>query len=250
MQIGKLAKLMVGCGIGILGVTTSSFAASDASWSYHGKNGPAHWAKLSPDYAACGVVGKQSPIRIQPLLTQQEKPLNINYKPVDFRIEQAADDTYFFSEKPAADTITLDSDTYQLQEIHFHVPAEHQIGDQSYPMEVHLIHADAKGNNLAIGVLMEIGAESPFLTQEFKAMTSHKTYLKLNPETLLPVKSGFYVYDGSLTTPSCSPVKWAVMKKPMTASKEQLHEFKQKITSMNARPLQVRGNREIIEVVK
>jgi carbonic anhydrase len=250
MQTKNITKFVLCCGIGSLGLTTPLLAASDAPWDYHGKEGPTHWAQLSPAYSACGIVGTQSPIRIEPLFAQQERTIQINYQPVGFNMKRQADDTYFFSDKPVSDTITLDNHTYRLQEIHFHVPAEHQLGNQKYPMEAHLVHADEQGNHLAIAVLMETGTDSPFLMQELAAMRSHKLHVILNPDILLPKKSTYYIYDGSLTIPPCPPVKWVVMKSAMTVSKEQLNEFKQKITSMNARPLQVRGNREIIEVVK
>jgi carbonic anhydrase len=57
--------------------------------------------------------------------------------------------------------------------------------------------------------------------------------------------SGFYHYDGSLTTPPCSEgVKWYVRKTPTQFSKDQIAEFTA-VYDHNNRPVQALGSRAL-----
>ena len=35
---------------------------------------------------------------------------------------------------------------FELKQFHFHAPSENHIEGRSYPMEMHLVHADKEGN--------------------------------------------------------------------------------------------------------
>ena len=60
---------------------------------------------------------------------------------------------------------------------------------------------------------------------------------------LLPTEQLIYRYDGSLTTPPCTPnILWSVMQTPIEMSAEQIAEFT-RIMEGNNRPLQALNNR-------
>jgi carbonic anhydrase len=64
---------------------------------------------------------------------------------------------------------------------------------------------------------------------------------------LLPVERSYFTYTGSLTTPPCSEgVTWYVLKSHPTVSAQQIATFS-KIYPLNARPIQPRNGRSILE---
>jgi carbonic anhydrase len=42
------------------------------------------------------------------------------------------------------DTITLDKQTWTLQQFHFHAPSENTVHGKNYAMEMHLVHKTAR----------------------------------------------------------------------------------------------------------
>jgi carbonic anhydrase len=44
------------------------------------------------------------------------------------------------------DSITLDKQTWILQQFHFHAPSENTVHGKKYAMEMHLVHKNAEGN--------------------------------------------------------------------------------------------------------
>jgi carbonic anhydrase len=68
---------------------------------------------------------------------------------------------------------------------------------------------------------------------------------ELNPEALIRKGGPVFRYQGSLTTPPCTEgIEWAVFKRPITMSKQQLQAFRDAYPD-NARPIQPRGGRQI-----
>ena len=62
---------------------------------------------------------------------------------------------------------------------------------------------------------------------------------------LLPRKTGYYTFQGSLTTPPCSEeVTWLVLKSPTKIADAQIAAFG-KIYPLNARPVQPLNGRTI-----
>ena len=65
---------------------------------------------------------------------------------------------------------------------------------------------------------------------------------------LLPKDKDYYRFNGSFTTPPCTEgVYWHVMKKPLSASKEQIAKFLAVMHHPNNRNIQDRGARVIVE---
>src|SRR5690348_11846270 len=62
-----------------------------------------------------------------------------------------------------AGSVTVDGDTYQLSQFHFHTPAENLENGHTYPMEMHLVFSDANNNLLVVGRWIEEGAANSAL---------------------------------------------------------------------------------------
>jgi len=153
-----------------------------------------------------------------------------------------------------------DGQRYNLKQIHFHAPSEHQIDGKSYALEAHLVHQKegATGLNDLLFVAVFFYEQLPggfpngFLSQldfaHLPAAQGGKNKLGIVDvagalsESL---KGEYYTYSGSLTTPTCDEtVKWVVMKTPLGAPKEQLDAFR-KLYPSNARAVQDTNGRHV-----
>lgn len=174
---------------------------------------------------------------------------------------------------------------YKLAQLHFHWGMEDERGSEhlrsssSFPMEMHLVHYDARFETIedalasedegpdtlaALAVLFSMQSiDNPDLDRLLAGLNKatyyeNSTQLKTFPiEHLLPGDlSSFYRYNGSLTTPGCEEiVTWTVLKKPVSISLEQLVKFRYirdkngvDIMGDNFRPPQPLNGRPIFDV--
>jgi len=229
-------------------VSASAYAGH---WTYEGEEGPEHWGELSPDFEACLKGKSQSPIDIQREIEAA--------KAVPIKFDYAADASEILNNGhtvqaniAAGSSITVDGTEFQLKQFHFHTPSENLIHGQSFPMEMHLVHADKDGNLAVVGVMIKEGKENAALAKLWAQLPRHadeKNALsaRVNPSSLLPESRGYYRFDGSLTTPPCSEgVRWLVLKDPISASKEQVEAFAGVVHERNARPVQAVNARIIV----
>nr|QID19976.1 alpha-carbonic anhydrase [Neopyropia yezoensis] len=160
--------------------------------------------------------------------------------------------------------------TYDLVQVQLHLSAEHTEQEEVYPAELQLVHAADDGNLLVVGVHLMIGAASSGL--EALLAATEATFLSptsvssgpmgtrgLNAtlsaddwKSLVPSKSGWCQYAGSLTTPPCTEgVTWAVASEPLTASMEQLERAGRTLISVGRsvvsteRPVQPLNGRRV-----
>jgi carbonic anhydrase len=61
--------------------------------------------------------------------------------------------------------ITVDGNVYNLDKMHWHMPSEHTINGQRYPLEMHLVHKSDAGDLAVIAVLYQYGAPDSFYFQ-------------------------------------------------------------------------------------
>ncbi len=228
----------------------ASHGGKAVHWSYSGEEGPAHWGDLSEDYAACN--GKnQSPINLTGFIEADLKPIEFTYHAGGKEILNNGH-TIQINYKEGS-RIVVDGITFWLKQFHFHAPSENQIDGQSYPMEVHLVHASKEGHLAVIGVMVVEGAENKTLTQAWshipaKAGNHHALLVPVAAAGLLPAKRDYYRFNGSLTTPPCSEgVRWLVMKEPITASKKQIETFTRVMHHPNNRPIQPTYARPVLQ---
>lgn len=149
--------------------------------------------------------------------------------------------------------ISLDGKDYVLKQYHFHTPSENRIRGEEFPLEAHLVHADADGNLAVIAVMFRQGKPNQALAASWAAMPEQAggtatLATKVSPDALLPKNRDYYRFNGSLTTPPCSEgVKWLVMKTPVTVSAEQIDKFAKVMGHPNNRPVQPVNARLILQ---
>jgi carbonic anhydrase len=227
--------------------------ASGHTWSYQGATGPSHWASENPEYAACGVGKRQSPINI---VAAQKTPLpsiQFNYSPSPLTIIDNGH-TIEVSYAPGS-FIVIDGQRYDLVQFHFHRPSEEHVDGRGYSMVAHLVHKNQKGEVAVVAVLLREGKTNAFLDSVWAHIPSDKGHehavagATVNIAELLPAKQGYYTFEGSLTTPPCTEhVKWLVLKSPVELSAAQIGVFAKRYPN-NARPLQALNDRVIRESV-
>jgi carbonic anhydrase len=218
-----------------------SAARADA-WGYTGKIKPENWGTLSPDFQACQIGTEQSPVNLPDAVDLGSKDLAIAYQDTPLKLENNG--LTLRTDYQPGSWLYLKDQAYQLLQLHFHSPSEHQIAGKAFDMELHLVHRDQAGGLAVIGVFIEKGKENPIVQKIWDAMpndiNTSKSIpdIKINAENLLPKNRSFYRYEGSLTTPPCSEgVEWIVMRSPITLSASQIDRFQQTF-AQNARPIQ------------
>ena len=153
----------------------------------------------------------------------------------------------------AGSGIEVDGIRFDLKQFHFHSPSENQINGKSFPLEAHLVHADKDGNLAVVAILFGDGKDNPAVAAAWSQMPKSaegKNALpsKVAATDLLPANRDYYRYNGSLTTPPCSEgVRWIVMKKPLTVSKQQIETFTKTLGFANNRPVQAINARPILK---
>jgi carbonic anhydrase len=240
--------------------TAAASSAAPLEWSYSGETGPDHWGDM---VASCqsGAASSQSPINIDASSLVPESPptagaVTLNYLPTLFEVENTGHTIEAVPDDLHADYITIDGKKYYLQQFHLHNPSEHTINNQSFPMELHLVHKSDDGATAVLGVLLTAGAENAALAELFTKMpatvTDEQSMVpldgKIDPTDLIPPTSAIARYTGSLTTPPCTePVQWSVFLTPSTVSADQVANL-ERIFSDNHRPTQPSNGRVINEV--
>lgn len=222
-----------------------------AHWSYSGALGPEHWGAISPEYAACRVGANQSPVDISSVAHAGLSPLDVHYADGARRILNNGHTVQV--DVASGSSIDVDGHPFTLKQFHFHSPSENRINGRSYPLEVHMVHADADGHLAVVAVMFEQGSANPTLTQLWAHMpdhagSAHELEPGLSAASLLPPQHSYYRFSGSLTTPPCSEgVRWMVMKQPLTASSEQIATFAAVLHHANNRPLQPLNGRLVVD---
>lgn len=223
----------------------------DTHWQYSGSKGPLFWGEMNTDYATCKTGSNQSPIDISKAIDATLKPLKTFQRfPVDEMVNLGH--TVQANFKPG-NILVVDGVLYQMKYVTFHAPSENQIMGKSFPLEAHFVHADPKDKLAVLAVMFEEGHQNTALTKLWKQIPKSKNKPKkavgkVLAGDLLPRKSEYYRFSGSLTTPPCQEgVVWVVMKTPMTASKQQIDAYKKAIKKHNNRPIQPLNGRIIVE---
>ena len=256
MERRELLKLVAAGGVSAaLGIGTSTLRgaiASEAvsSWGYVGASDPEHWGELSSTYSACRAGLEQSPIDLKHAINADFTTVDIRYQSIPLTI---LNNGHTIQVNVAeGNQIQLDGEDFKLLQFHFHHPSEHTVEGAPLPMEMHFVHANAKGELAVIGVFLKEGAENTFLRPVWQAMPRQIETAKLIPDVqvemarLLPSDRTAFHYFGSLTTPPCSEiVKWLVFQEPIEVSPAQIAQFSD-LFPLNARPVQPLNRRFVL----
>jgi carbonic anhydrase len=225
-------------------------ASMHKHWSYEGETGPAHWARLRPDYAACASGKRQSPIDIRDGIRVNLENIRFDYKPMQFRIVDNGHTVQVNAGEGSS--LNVMGKRYALQQFHFHRPSEERVNGRMYDMSVHFVHRNDEGQLAVVAVLLEKGAEHPLIQtllnnlplEQDSEMAPEES---IDPSVLLPENRAYWTYMGSLTTPPCTEgVLWMVMKQPLQVAGEQVAIFS-RVFRNNSRPVQPANGRLIKE---
>lgn len=156
-------------------------------------------------------------------------------------------------------SISYDRKEFELLQLHFHTPSEHQIDGVTYPMAMHIVNRlkgeDGEGlpHYLVIAVLFKMGKTDAFISSFLEAVPPKpgvRTELERSTVYLEELFPGcrmphYYHYRGSLTTPPhTETVDWLVLKHVKEASQEQIEKINS-IEGDNARHVQALYGRDI-----
>jgi carbonic anhydrase len=222
---------------------------SPPHWTYEGEHGPGHWAHLDPAYETCGVGKHQSPIDVRGAKPADLPAIAFAYQPSPLKVIDNGH-TVQVTYAPGS-FITVGDQKYELQQFHFHHPAEEKVNGKSFPMVAHLVHKSAEGKLAVVAVLLADGQANPFIGEIWKHLPAEEGNesapdgVSVDATRLLPANRGYYTFTGSLTTPPCSEgVTWFVLKTPARISKDQVATFAKKYPH-NARPVQPLNGRDV-----
>jgi carbonic anhydrase len=224
--------------------------ANGTFWTYEGEFGPANWSKINAAWNKCNGGERQSPIDIRDGIKVDLEQIAFDYRPSGFSVTdnghtvQVALGTGNF--------LSVGGRTYELQQLHFHRPAEERVNGKTYEMGIHLVHRDIEGRTAVLALMLQRGRGQPAIQTVWNNLPLEKkeTFapsIVFNPNDLLPERRDYYTYMGSLTEPPCTEgVLWLVMKEPVQASPEQMALFS-RLYPLNARPVQAAAGRMIKE---
>ncbi len=246
-QRSRIATLATG----LLTITGVAFAGSGPHWGYAGPEGPVHWGELDQQFVTCQTGKNQSPVDLAGFVTAELEPIAFHY--VAGGVDEVNNGHTIQVNYEPGSSITVNGHEYALKQFHFHTPSENHISGKAFPMEAHLVHADADGNLAVVALMFEQGAANPALADAWAGMPTepgaeHRLANPASAGDLLPAERDYYRFDGSLTTPPCSEgVVWLVMKQPVSASKEQIQRFAEVMGHPNNRPIQPLNARVVLQ---
>jgi carbonic anhydrase len=136
---------------------------------------------------------------------------------------------------------------FTFQQLHFHVPSEHLLNGQNFPMEIHLVHQNTIGQKIVIAVFPQLGAPNPDLQAIMDHFKLHQQVpVNLNIQQWIPKTATGFHYLGSLTTPPLSEgVEWVVINNTtLSVSASQIKWFYDHFGA-NARDCQPLNHRQV-----
>jgi len=234
-------------------ISTGTMAGEGHShWGYQGGEGPEHWGELKAKYATCKTGRSQSPININFSSMAKGVIADIKFIYKDISPEVVNNGHTIQVNYGNGSAIKVNDQEYKLAQFHFHTPSENTVNGKHYPMEMHLVHKNDKGELAVVGVFFKEGKQNAELKKAWDKMPTKggtKEMLagvSLNAANLLPGEKQFGHFKGSLTTPPCSEgVSWFVMQSPIEASEKQITQFN-KVIGDNARPTQPLNGRRLV----
>lgn len=193
----------------------------------------------------------QSPIHIEDINGTADETVILHYEPSPLHIINTGH-TVQINLRPGS-FMAIKDIRYDLQQFHFHVPSEHLVRNRTYAMEAHLVHQNSAGEFAVIGLLYNCGKPDPLVRILWEHLPPNQgqeqehSDVIIDPLKLIPVKSPYYTYTGSLTTPPYTEgVRWVLFRKPHSVSTSQLEQFST-LFGQNARSVQPLLGRKVLE---
>lgn len=229
---------------------------SKPEWSYHGEDdGPDQWGSLT-GYETCGTGTQQTPIDIidadaigtDALLSFEGYDVEI---PLDLLNNGHTLQVNYTGTQSAADPqVSYAGEAWYLVQFHGHATSEHTLDGASFPLELHFVHQNAAGAYLVVGLLLDAGAENETVATMLERDPGHHLEVSCDDAVslaeLVPTTSGYYHYDGSLTTPGCTEgVAWFVLRDRGAVAAEQAEEWQTEFGGTTNRPIQPLNGRVV-----
>lgn len=139
-----------------------------------------------------------------------------------------------------ATTLKVGNETFNLLQFHWHTFSEHRFFGLTFPMEMHLVHGNANGQLLVVGVWFVPSASNAELAKVFDRLPAtsgdRSAISGFNLPSILPASRKSSRYNGSLTTPPFTEgVRWIVLDDVARASWAQFHQHLSVFPGGNAR---------------
>jgi len=231
---------------------TQSYATE---WSYTGDNGPDKWSSIAPENSLCQSGKNQSPVNIDTKKIANFEPNGIKFN-YGMTLSETITNTGNLIQVNTRGwaKINVDEIEFKLKRIEFHIPSEHTIDGEHFPLELQFVHESEDKQIAVVSRMAAPGRPDRALRKIFEnlPMEAGKTE-KLAGNVLKNIEmkrkyGNYYRYNGSLTSPPCSEgVRWFVMKDLMSFSKEQYDLLKKAVEQDNNRPVQILNARMILE---
>jgi carbonic anhydrase len=224
--------------------------ANGTFWTYEGEFGPANWSKINAAWNKCNGGERQSPIDIRDGIRVDLEQIAFDYRPSGFSVTDNGHTVQVTLRN--GNFLSVGGRTYELQQLHFHRPAEERVNGKAYEMGIHLVHKDSEGRTAVLALMLQRGREQPAVQTVWNNLPLERQdtatpSIVFNPNDLLPERRDYYTYMGSLSEPPCTEgVLWLVMKEPLQASAEQMALFS-RLYPLNARPVQAAAGRMVKE---
>ncbi len=185
---------------------------------------------------------KQSPINITTIECQRSNlTANFFYTNEEFHV---FDNGLNISLMPTngSSYVIKNNKRYNLSEMHFHRPSEHQVDDKQFDMELHLVHQEDH-ETLVYSILLKIEDDGYDFSKPFNNIDSNIT---IDLTKLIP--SHCWDYHGSFTTsPFDEEVIWLINKQESTICSSQAALINGYYPNNN-RCLQPLNNRQVYSI--
>ncbi|KAJ4970948.1 hypothetical protein NE237_004047 [Protea cynaroides] len=221
------------------------------------------WGSLNPQFSECSTGTLQSPVAISKenvVYNPMLKPLTRHYTATNATLVNHGFGIGLQFENDGG-VLIQDGKNYTLKQMLWHAPAEHTINDETYPLELQLIHVADDGSISVVAILYSYGDPDMLLRQLNSKIhqlaqekcggdeEAHISFSGLKTKYLKRNSLKYYRYVGSLTIPPCTTnVTWNILGKVREVSKEQIKDLKAPLDEGckdNARPLQPLNGRKI-----
>lgn len=199
-----------------------------------------------------------------------QSPINLSQaaaKPCDLLCELTFDDVYIpqatvsisnegmvLQNTAGLGSCKFNGEGYTCQALLVNHPSHHTIENIQADAEVIAMFTNPTGSNLCISTLVRVNPHQTSASSFFNAFIPYgnpsvaSTPVNLGENwglfQMVPPAGSYYVYDGSLVTPGCDPVKWVVFKSMINIDS---NDFALLVKNVNpgSRPIQGLGDREI-----
>lgn len=224
--------------------------ARGTHWTYDGESGPGNWSRINVDWGKCSSGTRQSPIDLRDGIKVDLEQITFDYHQSSF--SEVDNGHTIMVTVGGGNFITVNNQTYELQQFHFHRPSEEKIGGKGTEMVMHLVHKSAEGKLAVVAVLLERGKAHPLMQTVWNNLPLEKLEsvsptVVLDLMEALPARRDYYTFMGSLSEPPCTEgVLYIVMKQTMQASPAQMALFS-RLYPFNARPVQPTNGRVVKE---